>query len=251
MNEITSIGPKRQSLRAIGLALLAATALLGAAHADEAAIRKTLSERMPQLPHIDEVSRTPIAGIYELRLGTDILYTDEQGNHLIEGALFDTKAKTDLTKARIDKLSAIDFATLPFKDAMVMKQGTGSRKLVVFADPNCGYCKRLERDLLTVKDVTIYTFLLPVLGPDSNTKSRDIWCAKDAQKAWRAWMIDGVTPPKASDKCDVAVIDRNLDMGKKYRVQGTPAVVFEDGTRNPGAIPAAQIEKQLAAARKS
>lgn len=238
------------ALRRHGLAVAGLLLSLGAL-ADEAAIRKNLAERMPALPAIDEISKTAIPGIYELRLGTEILYADEQGNHIIEGALFDTRSKTDLTKARIDKLTAIDFASLPLKDAMVQKQGNGSRRLVVFADPNCGYCKRLERDLLQVKDVTIYTFLLPVLGPDSTVKSRDIWCARDAQKSWRAWMLDGVTPPKSMGTCDTAAIDRNLEMGKKYKVQGTPAVVFEDGTRSPGAIPAAQIEKQLASARKS
>ena len=101
-------------------------------------------------------------------MGTDVIYTDDGGNYLIEGSLFDTKSRTDITRARIDKLTAIDFASLPLKDAMVQKQGTGARKLVVFADPNCGYCKRLEKDLLQVKDVTIYTFSRPCrscLGP--------------------------------------------------------------------------------------
>lgn len=232
-------------------ACLAALSVAGLAHADEAAIRKALAARMPSLPPVDEINRTPVPGLYELRIGSDILYSDEQGHYLIEGSLFDTATKTDLTKARVDKLSAIDFKSLPLKDAMVIKQGNGSRKVAVFADPNCGFCKRLEHDLLQVKDVTIYTFLLPVLGPDSIVKSKDIWCTREPGKIWRSWMIDGVTPPKDGDKCDTAVLDRNLAMGRKFRINGTPAVVFEDGTRNPGAMPAAEIEKQLAAARKS
>ncbi|MBQ0960208.1 DsbC family protein [Ideonella sp. 4Y11] len=235
-------------IRSIGLTALMALATL--AQADEATIRKTLAERMPNLPPIDEVSRTPMGGLWEVRLGTDVLYTDDGGNFLIEGSLFDTKTRTDITKARIDKLTAIDFASLPLKDAMVQKQGTGARKLVVFADPNCGYCKRLERDLLKVKDVTIYTFLYPVLGPDSTAKTKDIWCSKDAQKTWRAWMIDGVTPPKSAGECDTAAIDRNSAMGRKYRVQGTPAIVFEDGSRSPGAMPSNLIEKRLADLQK-
>jgi thiol:disulfide interchange protein DsbC len=235
-------------LRSTGLAALMALATL--AQADEATIRKTLADRMPNLPPIDEVSRTPMNALWEVRIGTDVLYTDEGGNFLIEGSLFDTRTRTDITKARIDKLTAIDFASLPLKDAMVQKQGSGARKLAVFADPNCGYCKRLERDLLAVKDVTIYTFLLPVLGPDSTVKTKDIWCSKDAQKTWRAWMIDGVTPPKAMGGCDTSAIDRNSAMGRKYRVQGTPAIVFEDGTRAPGALPTAQIEKRLAEQQK-
>ena len=238
----------RQATALAGLAL--ATVL---AHADEAAIRKNLADRMPQLPKIDEISKTPIPGIYELRMGVDVIYTDENGSHLIEGALFDTKTQTDLTKARIDKLTAIEFSSLPLKDALVFKQGTGLRKVAVFADPNCGYCKRIERDLLALKDVTIYTYLLPILGPDSTTKTRDIWCAKDGAKTWRAWMIDGVTPAKSPATCDTAAIERNLELGRRYKVNGTPAVVFEDGTRAPGAIPADRLEQRMkeASAKKS
>jgi thiol:disulfide interchange protein DsbC len=234
-------------------AVVCAAALLGlvaSAWADEAAIRKNLAERLPNFPAIDEVSKTPIPGVYELRLGTDILYTDEQGNHVFQGNLIDTKTRSNLTEARIAKLTQIDFASLPLKDAILIKQGSGARKIVVFGDPNCGYCKRLERDLLALKDVSIYTFLYPILGPDSNTKSRDIWCARDRAKAWRDWMVDGNAPPKSTGPCDSAVIQRNLALGERHRVQGTPAVVFEDGTRAPGAIPADQIESRLVAAAK-
>jgi len=218
--------------------------------ADEAAIRKTLAERLPSFPKIDEVSKTPIPGLYEVRIGTDLFYADENGNHLIQGSIIETRTKTDLTQARIDKLTAIDFASLPLKNAVLVKQGSGARKLVVFADPNCGYCKRLEKDLLALKDVSIYTFLYPILGPDSTAKSKDIWCAKDPGKAWRAWMVDGQVPPKVMGTCDTTALDANTEMGRKYKVQGTPAVVFEDGTRAPGAIPAAQIESRMAAAAK-
>ena len=230
---------------------LAATLAVGAtaARADEAAIRKNLADRMPKLPKIDEVSKTAIPGIYELRLGTDILYSDETGSYLFEGAMLDTKTQTDLTKERIDKLTMIDVNTLSPKDAMVFRQGTGARKLVVFADPNCGYCKRFERDLVALKDVTIYTFIMPILGPDSNVKARNIWCSKEASKTWRAWMIDGVAPPRQmGTACDATALDRNLDFGRKVRINGTPAIFFEDGTRKPGALPGDQVEKLLVAA---
>ena len=236
-------------IRSISLLALA-TALAWPALAQEAAIRKNLAERMPDFPKIDEVTKTPIPGLWEVRIGNDLLYTDEQGNHLIQGTLFDTKAKVNLTDKRLEKLTAIDFDQLPLKDAMVVKQGSGARKLAVFADPNCGYCKRFERDLLSVKDVTIYTFLYPVLGPDSNDKSRSIWCSKDAMKTWRAWMIDGVTPPKAMGACDTAAIERNSAFGRKHRINGTPAILFEDGKRVPGAMPAAEVEKRLAEAAR-
>ena len=222
-----------------------------AAWAQDAMIRKNLSERLPNLPKIDEVSKTPIPGLYEVRIGQEIFYADEQGNHLIQGNLIDTKTRTDLTEARLAKLSAIDFASLPLKDAVVIKQGNGTRRMAVFGDPNCGYCKRFERDLAKLQDVTIYTFLYPILGPDSSAKSKDIWCAADSGKAWRAWMVDGVTPPKSmGTKCDTAALERNVEFGKKHRVQGTPAVVFEDGTRVPGAIPLESLEKNLASAAR-
>lgn len=234
-------------------ALVLASLCLGAgAYAGEEAIRKTLAERMPTLPKIDEISKTPIPGVYEVRMGTDIIYSDENGDHLIEGSILSTRTKTDLTKARLDKLTAIDFASLPVKDAIVVKQGNGSRKIAVFADPNCGYCKRLERDLLTLKDVTIYNFVIPILGPDSQAKARDIWCSKESAKVWRSWMIEGATPARSMDaKCDLTAIERNLAFSRKYKINGTPAVFFEDGSRAPGAIPAAQIEKQMQAASKS
>ncbi len=233
------------TLVAAGLSTLAA-----AAWADEAAIRKNLAERLPNLPKIDEISKTPVPGLFEVRMGSEIVYSDENGNYLVQGAILDTKARTDLTQARIDKLTAIDVSTLPLKNAVVIKQGTGARKLVVFADPNCGYCKRLERDLLALKDVTIYNFIYPILGPDSVAKSKDIWCAKDPAQAWRDWMVDGKLASKARANCDTTALDANTELGRKYRVQGTPAVVFEDGTRAPGAIPGAQIEARMAAAAK-
>jgi len=202
------------------------------------------------MPQIDEVTKSPVPGLYEGRIGSELIYTDESGNYVIQGHIIDTKSRTDLTEARIAKLTQVDFASLPLKDAILIKQDTGTRKLVVFGDPNCGYCKRLERDLQAVKDVSIYTFLFPILGPDSSVKSKDIWCAKDPGKVWREWMVNGVAPPKSIGKCDTAALDRNLALGNRHRVQGTPAVVYEDGSRSPGALPAEQIESRLVAAAK-
>ena len=229
-------------------ALVFALALVPAAFADEAAIRKNISERVPDFPKIDEVTKTSIPGLYEIRIGTDILYTDEQGNYIIEGQLIETKTRTNLTEQRVAKLTAIDFKTLPLKDAMVWKQGTGERKLVVFADPNCGYCKKFERDLQEVKNVTVYTFLYPILGGDSPEKSKAIWCAKDNTKAWREWMIKG-TPAENSPNCDTSALQRNYALGKKHRINGTPGLVFEDGRTQAGAMNTEQIEKQLVATR--
>jgi thiol:disulfide interchange protein DsbC len=240
----------------IRLATLAATAaslLLAAAPAtaNEAAIRKALGERYPQLK-IDEVRRSPVAGIWEVRYdGVDILYSDATGDHIfVSGALVETRTRTDLTEQRIEKLLAVSWDRLPLKDGITIRQGTGARKLAVFVDPNCGYCRRFERDLATVKDVTVHVFLIPILGPDSVAKSRDIWCARDPAVAWRRYMLEGVQPSKAAASCNVDAIDRNLAFSRTHRINGTPAVFFEDGTRRPGAIPAEQIEASLVAASK-
>jgi thiol:disulfide interchange protein DsbC len=233
------------------VAALAAAALFSAgAFAQEATIRKNLAERLPRLPKIDDVSKSPIAGLYEVRMGTDIVYTDEQGNFLVTGDLIETKTQSNVTQARIEKLTAIDFGKLPLKDAIAIRQGSGMRKMAVFVDPNCGYCKRFERDVAALKDVTIYTYLYPILGPDSIAKSRAIWCAKDPAKAWRDWMLAGAEPPAAGDKCDSGALERNTELGRKHRVQGTPAAVFEDGARLPGAVPGERLERQLAASSK-
>jgi thiol:disulfide interchange protein DsbC len=238
----------RISFALIGAALVLA---LGTAFADEAAIRKNLAERLADLSKIDEVSKTPIAGLYEVRIGHDVFYSDESGNYLIQGNILDTRTRTDITQARINKLTAIDFASLPLKDAVVYTQGSGARKLVVFSDPNCPYCKRFEKDLLKVKDITVYTFLYPILGGDSPDKARDIWCAKDQAKVWRDWMIEGKTPPRSMGQCDLGALERNTALGRKHKVTGTPAMVFEDGTRVPGALPPEQVEKQLLASSKA
>jgi thiol:disulfide interchange protein DsbC len=232
-------------------AAVATVLLAGSAQAQqEAAIRKALTERLPQLPKIDEISRSPVAGLWEVRYGgTELLYSDDKGEHIfVNGSLVETKTRTDLTEARLDKMLGVSWDKLPLKDAMVMKQGTGARKIAIFEDPNCGYCKRFERDMANLKDVTIYTFLIPILGPDSTTKSRDIWCAKDNAKVWRAWMLDSAAPPKNIGTCDTTALDRNLAFARSYRINGTPAAFFEDGTRKPGAISADLIEKLLVAA---
>ena len=236
-------------MQAIIRTVLATAALLacGSLLAQEAVLRKNLAERIPNLK-IDEVTKSPIAGLYEVRHnGAEILYSDEKGEFIVTGSMIETKGRTDLTEARIEKLLAIDFDKLPMKDAITIKQGTGARQMAVFVDPNCGYCKRFERDLAAIKDVTIHTFLIPILGPDSTTKSKDIWCNKDAATIWRAWMLDNVAPPKSMGTCDTAAIDRNLEFSRKQRINGTPAIFFADGTRKPGALPGAMVEKLLLA----
>jgi thiol:disulfide interchange protein DsbC len=229
----------------------AAAAFAGIAAADDAAIRKNIAERMPDFPKIDEIVKTPIPGIYEIRFGADIYYTDEQGNYVFDGQLIETKSRESLTDSRVAQLTAFEFAKLPLKDAIVWKQGTGARKMVVFADPNCGYCKKLEQTLQQVKNVTVYTFLLPILGGDSQSKSRDIWCAKDSTKAWRDWMLGGSYPVRAMGACDTGALQRNVAMARKHKINATPALVFEDGMHMQGGLPVQEVEKRLEAGRRS
>ena len=221
---------------------------MGAAFAQEALIRKNLAERLPNLPKIDEVSKTPMNGLYELRVNdSDIFYTDSEGNFLIQGVLIDSKSKRNLTEERTEKLNAVEFSALPLKDAFTIVRGNGKRKMAVFEDPNCGYCKRFERDLQNVNDVTVYMFLYPVLGADSVEKTKNIWCAKDRGKAWLDVMVRDIPVVKAT--CDTAAIDRNKAFGAKHKITGTPTLFFADGGRVPGAISAAQVEKFLAEAK--
>ena len=240
----------QHTLRAFAASFLMALSFSSAmAQGHEATIRKALSERIPQIPKIEEITPTPLAGIYELRLSTnEIYYSDAAGNFLIQGNLIDTKSKRNLTEEREAKLSAIDFSALPLKDAITIVHGNGKHKLAVFEDPNCGYCKRFERDLAKVDNVTVYLFLLPVLGPNSVEKSRNVWCAKDQGAAW-VNMMQKDTPPPAV-QCNTAAIDRNLEFARKYKITGTPTLIAQDGTRVPGAIDSNKIEKLLAEASK-
>ena len=225
--------------------LAAAMLMLGfSANAQEATIRKTLAERIPQREKIDEVRPTSMPGLFEVRIGTDIFYTDAKGNYVIQGELIDTKARRNLTEDRINKLTALDFNSLPLKDAFTIVRGDGKRKVAVFEDPNCGYCKRFERDMQNVDNVTVYLFLYPILSPDSAEKSRNIWCAKDRVAAWQDYMIREKPPAAAS--CDTTAIQRNLAFGRKHKINGTPTLIFADGMRVPGAIGAQEVEKRLA-----
>ena len=212
----------------------------------EDTIRQTLNERIPQLTKIDEVRTTPMQGLYEVRVGTDVFYTDAQGNYLIQGELIDTQARRNLTEDRIKALTAVKFSDLPLNDAIKVVQGKGERHIAVFADPNCGYCKRFERDMQSVDNVTMHVFLIPILSPDSVEKSRNIWCAKDQAKAWQDYMLKGEKSTSAT--CDTKALERNLAFAHKYKITGTPTIIFTDNTRVPGAISAKDVEKRLSSA---
>jgi len=181
----------------------------------------------------------------EIRIGTQVFYADEAGRHLIEGSVYDNQSRVDLTKARITQLAAFDFKQLPLKDALVVRHGKGRRKVALFSDPNCGYCKRLESELKTLDDVTIYVFPFAMLGETSLAKARDIWCAAEPSRKWREWMLDGTPAPTAATSCDSSGLERNLAFGEKHRIEGTPTLVFEDNSRASGVLTSAALDQRL------
>ena len=224
--------------------LLAGTASI--AGASEATIKAELQKRFPDIA-VEKVGKTPLAGIYEVYANGQLIYTDEKATYLFVNAnMIDTAKKVNLTEERMNQLTAIKFEQLPFQLAFKKVKGKGTRKLAYFGDPNCGYCKRFEQDLAKIDDLTVYVFLVPVLGPDSMEKAKSICCSKDSVKAWDDQLVKGIAPT-APGTCDTP-IEKTLAFGRQKNITGTPTMFFADGQRVPGAIPAEQIERRLVAA---
>lgn len=194
---------------------------------------------------VDAVSATPFDGILELRLGNDLLYTNANVDFVLQGSLVDVSSRTDLTAQRLEDLNRVDFASFPLDKAIKIVKGDGSRQVVVFEDPNCIYCKRLHETLDEIDNITVYSFLFPILTPDSRTKSEHVWCADNRTEAWLDWMKKAKKP--AEKTCDTP-IDELLALGMKLGVQGTPAIFFEDGSRANGWLPADQFKTRLQSA---
>src|SRR5262245_53247342 len=204
-------------------------------------IRAKLEARIGAKP--ESVTKTPF-GLYEVIVGTDVLYVDPNVNYVFAGRVIDARTREDLTQKRRDELLKVDFKSLPLDQAVKTVRGSGARVMVTFEDPNCPYCKRLYKDMRNVTDVTIYTFLYPILSQDSFEKSKNIWCAKDRAVAWDAYMGDGKAPDAAAADCKHP-LQQVLALGQKLDVSGTPTIVFADGTRLPGAVSVDKIEQLL------
>lgn len=191
---------------------------------------------------VEMVRNTPVQGLYEVQVGMDLLYTDADVSYVFQGSLIDAREKTDLTAARLEQLTATPFASLPLQHAIKQVKGTGARQIAVFEDPNCGFCKRFHQTLKDVDNITVYSFLLPILSADSEVKARNIWCAKDQEKVWKDWMVNDKKPAEAM--CDTPV-EQVKELAKKLMVQGTPAIFFADDSRVNGALPLDQLNKKL------
>ncbi|MDB5813363.1 MAG: thiol:disulfide interchange protein [Rhodocyclales bacterium] len=211
--------------------------------AQEADIRKSLEQVIDTPGAIESVRKISYGNFYEAVLSNgDIVYVDPTGSFLISGSLIDMKAKKNVTAARINELQQIDFSDLPLANAIKQVRGNGKRVLVTFEDPNCGFCKKLAREMVSLKDTTIYTFMIPILAPDSADKSKAIWCAQDRAKAWNEWMIDGRLP--ANGACENPIA-KNADLAHKLRVSGTPTMFLIDGNRLGGYMALAELDKAI------
>jgi thiol:disulfide interchange protein DsbC len=232
---------------ALGAALATPAAAQDASPAltgDAAAVKKTLEQKFPGAP-IRHVAKSPYFGLYEALIGDQMIYTDAKANQVIVGSVFDTGTKQNLTEAKLRKLNRVAFDKLPLDLAMVKVKGSGARKMAVFSDADCPFCHRLEKELKGLDDVTIYTFLFPIdqLHPDAARKSRQIWCAPDKVKAWDEFFATGKLPDNAGDCGDP--VEKTQALGSSMKITATPTLVFADGSVVPGALPLAQIEKEL------
>ena len=225
--------------------LLLAFALLccSAAHADDAALKAKLQKNLTQIGTITQVNKSSILGLYEVVTdNNELYYTDEAGRYLIAGEIIDLKDMHNLTQARLKTLFPVDIDKLPLNLAMKRVKGNGQRRMAYFADPNCGYCKKLEAELKNVDNVTLYRFLIPIFK-GSDVKIRDILCSADPNKTWEDWMLNGIAPPAGN--CPTPNTAKVLALSEKMRVNGTPTLIFANGTMQPGYLPAADLEKAL------
>ena len=235
---------------ALSVMTLASAFVSFPASAQEAAIRKSLESNLKNFPPIQEISKTPVPGIYEVRINdSDLLYTDTNGDFLIQGVIIDVKKSANLTEKRTNELTRIKFSDLDTNNAIKIVNGDGKRKMAVFADPNCSYCKKFEQENKSPANTTMYVFLLPILGADSTQKAKNIWCSKDQVDAWKKWMVNNVAPEAAAASCDTTALTRNMETSRKFKITGTPTIFFADGNRVPGAIAPERLEKMLESAK--
>ncbi|WP_255539217.1 DsbC family protein [Polynucleobacter sp. 71A-WALBACH] len=220
------------------------TFLAGTVNAQsEQQVRTELQKKIGANTKIKSVSASPIPGIYEVLIGNEVIYTDANSKYLIQGEIIEIATGKNITEQKQADLNRIKWSDLNTANALKAVRGNGSRQIAVFSDPNCGYCKRLEKSLQQLDNVTIYTYLIPILSPDSAQKSKQIWCSTDPQKAYIDWMINGVAPSGRSD-C-ATPLDKNMALAKTYGITGTPTIFFTDGSRFPGAVQITDIEKKF------
>lgn len=204
-------------------------------------VRQRVTAKVPGT--VKSVHKLPF-GMFEVVIDNEIVYVDETADYLITGHLYNTRLQKDLTAERSDEVLRVDFSSLPLNLAFKIVRGNGARPVAIFEDPNCPYCKRLERDIRGLNNATIYVFLYPILSDDSVNKSTEIWCSRDPAAAWASLMLDGKQPDKAVANCKTPIQDV-LELGHRLSVTGTPTLVFADGRRAPGVIPIDRVEEMM------
>ena len=224
----------------IGASLLCTSPL----HAQqEQQLKAEIQKKLGANAKVKSVSPAPVSGLYEVLVGNDIFYTDASGKYLIQGEIIELASGKNITEQRQTDLNRIKWSDLTPANAIKNVRGNGSRQLAVFSDPNCGYCKRLEKSLQQLDNVTIYTYLIPILSPDSAQKSKQIWCSSDPYKAYIDWMVNGIAL-SGKGECSTP-LDKNMAFAKTYGITGTPTLFFTDGSRFPGAVQITDIEKKF------
>jgi len=236
-------------MKLVTLALATTLMFAATAQANESVIRKALMEQFPKA-NIASIKKTTYSGLFEVYLDGQLIYVDAKAQYVFAGDVIDLKSRANLSQERLNRLQAIDWSTLPLKDALKTVKGKGERKLVVFSDVDCPYCRKFEAELAKVDNITVYTFLYPIEGlhPKAVQTSKQIWCAPDRNKAWDEYITRG-TIPGNDGKC-ANPVDATIALGNKLKVSGTPTLVFANGVRVPGMVPAAQLERLLAANAK-
>jgi len=231
------------------LALAAILMFAASAQANESVIRKALTQQFPGA-NIASVQKTPYSGLFEVYLDGQLIYVDAKAQYVFTGDVIDLKQRSNLTQARMNQLQAVKWDSLPLGDALKVVKGNGARKLVVFSDVDCPYCRKFEEELAKVDNITVYTFLYPIEGlhPKAVQTSKQIWCAPDRNKAWDQYITRG-TVPNNDGKC-ANPVEATIALGAKLKVSGTPTIIFANGQRVPGMVPAAQLEKLLTAHAK-
>lgn len=220
-------------------AIVSLSILAGTVAADEDAVRRLIQTRVGDRAKIEQIVRLTGSNLYEVTLrgpnGPQLFYVDERARVIVVGSVIDGRTGVNLTEERLRKLNTIDWASLPIADAVTTKRGSGRRKIAVFSDPNCPYCKRFEKDLAKLGDITIHIFLFPVIRPESVTLTKAVWCSRDRAKAWNDLMLRDIAPT-ASPDCATPV-EKILALGRELGANSTPTWFVETGERYSGAIP--------------
>ncbi|RTL02804.1 MAG: DsbC family protein [Proteobacteria bacterium] len=238
-------------MKKILLGLLAST-LLVACNNDSAKvspdkIKADLVKQVPGLTQVDQVNPTKINGLYEVVVGRKIFYVSTDGKYAMFGNLVDLGTKQSVTEQRMQELAKVDFSKLPLDLAVKQVVGDGSRKIAVFTDPDCPYCKMFEKQVVPqLNNVTVYSFMFPLpIHPDAATHAKQIWCSKDRAATWAAWMQKD-TPLPTDTSCDTSGLDQIMKVGTELvQVDGTPTIIFENGQIAPGMLPAEQLNAKL------